>query len=73
MLVVEGLYYPYSESKGADQFRGYREADLHLCVRICKKLFFSGRGSYAKPMFLEDSVRRVASVIEQVSLCHIRS
>ena len=31
MYVVEELYYPYSENKGADQFRGYREADLRLC------------------------------------------
>ena len=28
---VEGLYYPCSENKGADQLRGYREADLRLC------------------------------------------
>ena len=34
---VEGLYYPCSENKGADQPRGYREADLRLCFRICKK------------------------------------
>ena len=27
---VEGLYYPFSENKGADQLRGYREADLRL-------------------------------------------
>ena len=46
ILVVDGLYYPYSESKGADQLRGYREADLRLCFRICKKPVFSGRGSY---------------------------
>ena len=26
--VVEGLYYTCSENKGADQLRGYREADL---------------------------------------------
>ena len=37
--VVEGLYYPYCENKGADQLRGYREADLRLCFRICKKWF----------------------------------
>ena len=37
----EGLYYPCSENKGADQFRGYREADLRLCFRICKKPVFS--------------------------------
>ena len=39
--VVEGLYYPCSENKGADQLRGYREADLRLCFRICKKPVFS--------------------------------
>ena len=36
---MEGLYYPCSENKGADQLRGYREADLRLCFRICKKRF----------------------------------
>ena len=34
----EVLYYPSSENKGADQLRGYREADLRLCFRICKTL-----------------------------------
>ena len=34
---VEGLYYTCSENKGADQLRDYREADLRLCFRICKK------------------------------------
>ena len=38
---VEGLYYPCSENKGADQLHGYREADLRLCFRICKKPVFS--------------------------------
>ena len=38
---VEGLYYPLSENEGADQLRGHREADLHLCFRICKKPGFS--------------------------------
>ena len=38
---VEGLYYQCSENKGADQLRGYREADLRLCFRICKKPIFS--------------------------------
>ena len=44
--VEEKLYYPYSENKGADQLRGYREADLRLCFRICKTLVFSRNGSY---------------------------
>ena len=26
-------------NKGADQLRGYREADLRLCFRICKNRF----------------------------------
>ena len=29
------------ENKGADQLRGYREVDLRLCFRICKKSVFS--------------------------------
>ena len=38
---VEGLPYPCSENKDTDQLRGYREADLRLCFRICKKQVFS--------------------------------
>ena len=38
---VEGLYYLCSENKGTDQLRGYREADLRLCFRMCKKPVFS--------------------------------
>ena len=37
---VEEFYYPYSEHKGADQLRNYREAGLRLCFRICELLFF---------------------------------
>ena len=38
---VEGLYYLYSENKGADQLRGYCEADLRLYFCICRTLVFS--------------------------------
>ena len=38
---VDELYYQYSENKEADQLRGYPEADMHLCFRICKKPVFS--------------------------------
>ena len=38
--IEEELYYPSSENKGADQLRGYREADLRLCFRICKNQVF---------------------------------
>ena len=34
------MYYLCSENKGADQLRGYREDDLRLCFRICKKSGF---------------------------------
>ena len=40
-----GIYHLYSENKGADQLRGYREADLRLCFHICKKPIFSQQGS----------------------------
>ena len=40
------MYYPGNENKDADQLRGYREADLRLCFRICKNPVFSRRGSY---------------------------
>ena len=38
---VEGLYYQCGENKGTDQLRGYCEADLRLCLHICKKPVFS--------------------------------
>ena len=38
---VEGIYYFCSENKGADQLRGYREADLRLCFRIYAKRWLS--------------------------------
>ena len=44
--IEEGLYYLWSENKGADQLRGNREADLRLCFRICKMLVFSCLCSY---------------------------
>ena len=44
---VEGLYYLCSENKGADELRGYPEADLRLCFRICKKTVFSRHGSFS--------------------------
>ena len=49
---VHGLYYLCSENKGADQLRGYREADLRLCFRICKTLVFSRSSSYRRIMLI---------------------
>ena len=44
--VEEELYYPSSENKGADQLRGYREADLRLCFCLCRLIVFPCCGSY---------------------------
>ena len=41
----EEVYYLCSENEGDDQLRGYREADLRLCFRICRLLVFSCGGS----------------------------
>ena len=38
---VQGLYYLCSENKGPDQLRGYREAELCLCLLKSKTLVFS--------------------------------
>ena len=46
--VEEEMYYPSNENKGADQLRGYREADLRLCFRICRLLVFLRCGSFMK-------------------------
>ena len=40
LCVEEELYNPSSENKGADQLRGYHEADLRLCFCICRLLVF---------------------------------
>ena len=45
MKEEEGLYNTCSENKGADQLRGYREAGLSLCFRICRLLVFFCSGS----------------------------
>ena len=45
----EEVYYSCSENKGADHLRGYREADLRLCFRLCKLLVFPRGGSIMSP------------------------
>ena len=56
------MYYPFSENKGADQLRGYREADLRLCFRICKMPVFLRRGSYSV-MFQNFQTPQIFAVI----------
>ena len=48
--VEKELYYPSSKIKGADQLRGYREADLRLCFRLCRLLVFPCGGSFVSSL-----------------------
>ena len=59
------MYYPCSENKGADQLHGYREADLRLGFRICKKPVFSRRGSYVLLCAYKKYAVNVPQAIEQ--------
>ena len=47
--IVEELYNPWSKNKGADQLRGYSEADLRLCFCLCRLLVFPQGGSNVHP------------------------
>ena len=41
-----------AKTKGADQLRGYCEADLRLCFRLCRLLVFSRGGSISLQCYL---------------------
>ena len=69
---VEGLYYPSSENKGADQLRSNREADLRLCFRICRLLVFSWRGSNEGEI-LAIIINRIFSVFSNTFLWKVMS
>ena len=64
----EKLYYPCSENKGADQLRGYREADLRLCFRLGKNLVFSRCGSYNSFKSLLLSLSKVLTLVSLATL-----
>ena len=53
--IEEELYYPCSKNKGADQLRGYREADLRLCFCICRLLVFPCGGSSIERHYINNS------------------
>ena len=59
---VEGLYFPCSENKGAIQLRGYREADLRLCFRICKNRF-----SHNEAQLFKCQIKNVGSSLNLLS------
>ena len=53
------MYYPCSENKGADQLRGYRDADLRLCFRICKLLVFLCGGSNVSFIAISKPIKEI--------------
>ena len=59
---MKRLFYLCSENKGADQLRGYREADLPLCFRICKKPVFSQRGSFRIEQYLKKDIESIVDI-----------
>ena len=61
ILKVDSNIDPCSKNKGADQLRGYCEADLHLCFCICKKPVFSQRGSN-RP-YLESEILQMCMIL----------
>ena len=63
------MYYPSSENKGADQLRGYREADLRLCFRICRLLVFPRGGSYKEVD--DERIRMEAELIKFFSMANV--
>ena len=52
----EGLYFPSSENKGADQLCSYCTADLRLCFRIYTNHVSSSHGSYVSQQDLSTSL-----------------
>ena len=63
------MYYPFSENKGADQLRGYREADLRLCFRICK-IRFSHDAAHMHTPEITAFNDCVMYLIREVSYCN---
>ena len=52
--VEEGLYYPYSENKGADQLRSYCAAALRLNFQICKIPFSHDEAHMLSTIFYQE-------------------
>ena len=61
--VEEELYYPSSETKGADQLRSYCEADLRLCFRLDRLLVFPCGGSKFKQLGTRTTYKILVAVL----------
>ena len=55
MKIEEELYYLCSENKGADQLRGYREADLRFVFAYAKSRFSHDAAHFMNWFCLETS------------------
>ena len=58
-----------SENKGADQLHGYREADLRLCFRICKKPVFSQRGLILAKDLTKEQLCKYTTIQDKSGKC----
>ena len=63
---MEGLCYPYSKNKGADQLRGYHEPDLRLFFAYAKSRF-SHNAAHMVPDLEIDSDQSVPSCLSVAS------
>ena len=61
------MHFPCGENKCADQLRDYREADLRLCFRICKKPVFSRRGSNSWDPYLKYDINKIERMQRKVA------
>ena len=65
------MYYPSSENKGADQLRGYREADLRLCFRLCRLLVFPRGGSFSSVSIYRMFLCHIFDVLSQIRISYV--
>ena len=63
MKEEEGMYYPCSENKGAEQLRGYSEADLRLFAYADCWFSYAAAHLKYKKMLLRDPLEKTCSTI----------
>ena len=73
MKEEEGLYYPCSENKGADQLRSYCEADLYLCLRLCRLFVFPCSGLFNNKSLFPLSSLYMTIQLQMFTIVRIKS
>ena len=61
------MYYLCRKNKDTDQLRGYREADLCLCFRLCRLLVFPWGGSFKSIILTQHKANIVISLYVDLS------